>query len=172
MDLALQLDNATNNTSLVLAIEVGDEVLLFPGDAQLGSWRTWPDVAFTVRDARGERTVRGKELLRRTTFYKVGHHGSHNATAKSGLELMGQRGLTAFIPLDEGVARRKHWPMPARKLFERLEEKTRGRIVKSDEDVAGAPGVAVTKRYVEVTLPRRAAGAAVGRAAGRMAMRT
>jgi len=37
--LALQLDSATNNTSLVLAIELLDtgEVLLFPGDAQAGN---------------------------------------------------------------------------------------------------------------------------------------
>ena len=42
-DLALQLDSATNNTSLVLAIErIADgKVLLFPGDAQQGNWRSW-----------------------------------------------------------------------------------------------------------------------------------
>ncbi|HET7088918.1 MAG TPA: hypothetical protein VFL17_09730, partial [Anaerolineae bacterium] len=41
-DLALQLDNATNNTSLVLAIElIGDgRVLLLPADAQLGNWKS------------------------------------------------------------------------------------------------------------------------------------
>lgn len=165
-ELALQLDNATNNTSLVLAIEVGDEVLLFPGDAQLGSWRTWQDVEFEVRDGTRDRKVKGKELLQRTTFYKVGHHGSHNATAISGLEIMGERGLTAFIPLDEGVARRKHWPMPARKLLARLQEKTHGRVVQSDIELDGErpPDVEVTDSYVEVTLPRRQPRAAVGRA--------
>jgi hypothetical protein len=157
-ELGIQLDNATNNTSLVLAIEVGGEVLLFPGDAQLGSWLTWPDVRFTVPGGERERTVRGEELLRRTTFYKVGHHGSHNATARPGLERMGERGLTAFIPLDEAVARKKQWPMPARKLEERLEEKTRGRVTKSDKDAEPFPGATVTERYVEVTLPLRPAG--------------
>jgi len=154
-ELALQLDNATNNTSLVLAIEVGGEVLLFPGDAQLGSWLTWRDVKFTVSDAGRRRIVTGADLLRRTTFYKVGHHASHNATAVPGLELMGERGLMAFIPLDEKVARNRHWPMPARKLYARLEEKTRGRVLKSDPDAdqARVPGVTVTKGYVEVTLP-------------------
>jgi hypothetical protein len=157
-ELALQLDNATNNTSLVLALEVEGEVLLFPADAQLGSWLSWPKVRFVVRDAGGERTVLGEELLRRTTFYKVGHHGSHNATAKPGLELMGERGLLAFIPLDEGVARNRSWPMPARKLLDRLEEKTRGRVTKSDKgaDQHALPGVQVTRQYVEVTLPRAA----------------
>jgi hypothetical protein len=38
--MALQLDSATNNTSLVLAIEIigTGEILLFPGDAQAGNW--------------------------------------------------------------------------------------------------------------------------------------
>ena len=45
--LALQLDDATNNTSLVLAFELADgRVLLFPADAQIGSWRSWLSVAF------------------------------------------------------------------------------------------------------------------------------
>jgi hypothetical protein len=41
--LSLQMDSATNNTSLVLAfefIETG-EVLLFAADAQIGSWKSW-----------------------------------------------------------------------------------------------------------------------------------
>ncbi len=44
-DLALQLDSATNNTSLALAIErVADgKVLLFPADAQEGNWVSWHD---------------------------------------------------------------------------------------------------------------------------------
>jgi hypothetical protein len=39
-DLALQLDNMTNNTSLALAIErISDgKVFLFPADSQLGNW--------------------------------------------------------------------------------------------------------------------------------------
>ena len=41
--LGLQLDSATNNTSLVLAFEFSDtgEVLLFAADAQIGSWKSW-----------------------------------------------------------------------------------------------------------------------------------
>jgi hypothetical protein len=82
--LALQLDSATNNTSLVLAIELADgDVLLFVGDAQVGSWLSWHELKWRV----GTRTVTGPDLLKRTIFYKVGHHGSHNATlSKEGLE--------------------------------------------------------------------------------------
>lgn len=147
-DLALQLDNATNNTSLVLAFEVDGRVLLFPGDAQLGSWLSWQDVAFTVRDGAATRRVTAEELLGRTVFYKVGHHASHNATATAkGLELMGDAGLTAFIPVDAEVATSKGWTMPAPKLYARLEEKTHGRVSRSD--VAVDP----KELYVDFSLP-------------------
>ena len=43
--MALQLDSATNNTSLVLAIELGNQdVLLFVADAQVGNWLSWQDL--------------------------------------------------------------------------------------------------------------------------------
>jgi len=50
--------------------------------------------------------VTGPDLLARTVFYKVGHHGSHNATLRQqGLEQM-KRLKTAVIPVDEVVAKR------------------------------------------------------------------
>jgi hypothetical protein len=140
-DLALQLDNATNNTSLVLAIErIADGlVLLFPGDAQQGNWLSWhhADLAFSVPGGNGHGTVRAADLLKRTVFYKVGHHASHNATLKAkGLELMEHPDMVAFIPVDRQVALTRHpqgsWRMPARPLFRRLLEKTGGRVARSD----------------------------------------
>jgi len=141
--LALQLDSVTNNTSLVLAIErIADgRVLLFPADAQQGSWLSWhqPAIAWKVPDSAAKtRDVTAEDLLKRTVFYKVGHHASHNATAQGkGLELMANEGeLTAFIPVDRAVALGRHpagsWKMPARKLYRRLLEKCGGRVVRSD----------------------------------------
>ena len=68
-----------NNTSLVLAIELVDtgRVLMFTGDAQRGSWFSWSKLKWPVP---GTDDVSAKELLARTVLYKVGHHGSHNAT--------------------------------------------------------------------------------------------
>ena len=44
-ELALNLDNDVNNTSLVLAFELGEpgsgQVLLFASDAQVGNWLSW-----------------------------------------------------------------------------------------------------------------------------------
>ena len=147
--LAIKLDSFTNNTSLVVAIErVSDgKVLLFPGDAQEGNWLSWhdPKNKWTVTPGDGESaTVTAKDLLARTIFYKVGHHSSHNATAKAkGLEMMtSQSELTAFIPVDRQVALGRSpkgsWKMPARQLYRRLLEQCDGRVVRSDLGWAAA----------------------------------
>jgi hypothetical protein len=159
--LALDLDSDTNNTSLVLAIEFvkTGEVLLFVGDAQVGNWQSWADVQFTVPGR--EKPLPAHDLLNRTVFYKVGHHGSHNATLKQGgLELMNQPGLVAFIPLDKATAQAqgKHgWDMPAGPLFDALKKKAEGRVVISDAKEAlsakaKAAGVKATAAYVDYFL--------------------
>jgi len=66
--IAVALESAVNGTSLVLLFECGDAYLLFAGDAQWGTWNRM----LQDRDA--------QQLLKRVNFFKVGHHGSHNAT--------------------------------------------------------------------------------------------
>jgi hypothetical protein len=141
-DLALQLDSSTNNTSLAFAIErVSDgKVLLFTADAQQGSWLSWhdPKMQWTVKNKAGKKEiVSAAELLSRTVFYKVGHHASHNATAKAkGLEMMKSNELVAFIPVDRAVALTRNppgsWRMPARPLYLRLLQRCTGRVLRSD----------------------------------------
>src|SRR5882757_7995838 len=68
------LESARNNTSLFMVLQVGELHFLFPGDAQHGAWqhvRTNPDAL---------------ALIENVDFYKVGHHGSHNATPKPFIE--------------------------------------------------------------------------------------
>jgi beta-lactamase superfamily II metal-dependent hydrolase len=135
--LALQLDNGLNNTSLVLAFELTatGEVLLFPGDAQIGSWKSWLGLEWQLKDSGAEpKSFNTTELLQRTVFYKVGHHGSHNATLKDGgLEVMTAPDLVAAIPVDQVFANHsKRWEMPARALYERLQASTAGRILRAD----------------------------------------
>jgi hypothetical protein len=135
-DFALQLDNLTNNTSLALAFEIceGGPVILMAADAQLGNWLSWHDYTWEVPSSKGQtRAIKAKDLLARTLVYKVGHHSSHNATAVAhGLEMMTNESLVALIPLDKKVAIKKKWPMPAKRLYERLLEKTKGRVLRSD----------------------------------------
>ncbi len=156
--LALDLDSDTNNTSLVLAFEFKKgEVLLFVGDAQVGSWQSWGRLEFNVPGS--QKPVTGEDLLKRTVFYKVGHHCSHNATMKEGgLEMMNRRDLVAFIPLDQKTADKQGsegWEMPAPRLFERLNEKAGRRVVISDTDPpeeAIKAGVRFTSTYVDYFL--------------------
>ncbi len=81
------LDKAMNNTSVILLFEAGRQNLLFPGDAQIESW----EYALSQR--------RFRNALQDVTFYKVGHHGSLNATPKS---------------LWEGFTRKSRRPLPNR----------------------------------------------------------
>jgi len=136
--LALNMDSYTNNTSLVLAIELIDsgKVLLFPGDAQGGNWRSWKDTSWTVEDKDGAVTeITGPDLVRRTAFYKVGHHGSHNGTLIEFLRQM-RDDLVAMVPVNEVWAKgEKNWEHPGETLFQELKKQTRGRIIRADTRV-------------------------------------
>jgi len=133
-ELALQLDKRTNNTSLVLAFEIiaSRHVLIFAADAQIGNWQTWHTVVFPANGARPR--VTGKDLLERAVFYKVGHHGSRNATMSTGgLELMTSLEI-AFNPTDRDMAKKVKWEdIPAKNLNEKLKRSTSGRLIQSDQ---------------------------------------
>ncbi|MGH8432773.1 MAG: hypothetical protein ACREUF_20485, partial [Solimonas sp.] len=146
--LALKMDSDTNNTSLVLAFELPDgQVLLFPGDAQVGNWLSWGSQTYPRKAKDGAPPpVTIDDLLRRVTFYKVGHHASHNATLRqAGLEKMTDGRLTAAIPVVEAVAAiqgpgrktaGKGWKMPYPDLYAELQHRTKGRIVRGDGNPA------------------------------------
>lgn len=150
--LALQLDSATNNTSLVLAIELANgDVLLFAADAQVGNWVSWQDLSWAV----GGRAVTGPDLLRRTIVYKVGHHGSFNATLREkGLEMMDSL-QTALVPVDHDMAVKKHWdkiPLPT--LMDALMAKAKGAVVRADQPGPAclAQQLVEDKLYFELTV--------------------
>lgn len=136
--LALQMDSYTNNTSLVLAFELpkSKDVLLFVGDAQIGNWLSWHDQAYTTSDGR---ELSAAQLLARTVLYKVGHHGSHNATLREqGFELMTHPDLMAMLPVEaDGVTRLGYGQMPLKSLVERLRDRTAGRILRVDQPWTG-----------------------------------
>jgi hypothetical protein len=150
-ELALQLDSLTNNTSLVLAIELrSGDVLLFAADAQVGNWLSWQQLTWTV----GGKTVTGPDLLKRAIFYKVGHHGSHNATLKAqGLEQM-ERLRVAMIPVDQEMAAKKRWGhMPLDELVTALNEHAKGVVLRVDKPMpATQEKVVEDPLFFEVTL--------------------
>jgi hypothetical protein len=67
--LVRAMDNALNNTSVILLIKAGQKKFLFPGDAQ---WENWE---YALKKTAMQ--------LSDVDVYKVGHHGSLNATPKT-----------------------------------------------------------------------------------------
>jgi hypothetical protein len=71
LQIVRMLDQQMNNTSVILLFQIGKKKLLFPGDAQIENWQF----------ALGQKKY--QSLLASVNLYKVGHHGSRNATPKS-----------------------------------------------------------------------------------------
>jgi hypothetical protein len=116
---------------------------------------SWQTVKFNID---GDE-VTASDLLARTVFYKAGHHASHNATGRNtGLELMEEPEIRAFIPVDRQVALTRNpkgsWQMPARPLYRRLLEKCRGRVVRADlgwaADAKDAEDLKTEKEFVDL----------------------
>jgi hypothetical protein len=70
LGIVTALDGVMNNTSVILLLEAGSKKLLFPGDAQLENW------SYALQSDLAP-------LLDDVDLYKVGHHGSLNATPKA-----------------------------------------------------------------------------------------
>jgi hypothetical protein len=84
-----KIENFLNNQSLVVLFEFDDKKLLFAGDAQGGNWEYWLyKTEGPLKDPTdaGEIIETSKELLQTIDFYKVGHHGSTNATPIPAIE--------------------------------------------------------------------------------------
>ena len=87
---AKQLNAFLNNQSLVVLFTFKGKNLLFVGDAQAGNWEHWlfntdaPD-----KSPSGVVAPMARQILASLNFYKVGHHGSGNATPKAAVEMMG-----------------------------------------------------------------------------------
>lgn len=143
--LALSMNDGVNNTSLVLAFELPStkKILLFAGDAQRGNWISWTDNEWEE----GDRTITARDLLGRTVLYKVGHHGSHNATLAGSDEdkyanlswmahgkYAGE--FTAMITaVNEWALRVKPpWIHPLPSIRKALSEKAQGRVLQMDID--------------------------------------
>jgi hypothetical protein len=69
------LDDVLNNTSLILLIQTGPIRMLFPGDAQIENWN------YALKNAADREDMLTELAL--VDLYKVGHHGSRNATPRT-----------------------------------------------------------------------------------------
>jgi hypothetical protein len=150
-NLALKLNAGINNTSLVLAFELPNskKILFFAGDAQRGNWISWTQNEWKE----GAETITVRDLLARTVLYKVGHHGSHNATLNgtatdphASLEWMATGPaageFTAMITAVNEWAMTKNnppWRHPLPSIKRALVQKTQGRVFQTDEAVPSRP---------------------------------
>jgi hypothetical protein len=120
LEIVRSLDDQMNNTSVILLFEVGRKKLLFPGDAQIENW------SYALEDAPDHKKTHA--LLANVDFYKVGHHGSLNATPKKLLwEGFKKRGagkhlktMLSTLPGKHGKAR-NDTEVPRRPLLKALE---------------------------------------------------
>ena len=85
VDNLLEIDKASNNTSIVFALEWRGWRLVFSGDAEIRSWKT----------------MNQKGVLKPVHFLKVSHHGSHNGTPADDI-------FDAILPANPPDARPRH----------------------------------------------------------------
>jgi hypothetical protein len=161
--LALKLNQGINNTSLAIAFELprSKKVLFFAADAQRGNWFSWKDVTFQD----GGNTVDARSLLARTVLYKVGHHGSHNATLSGTVDdphanlswmAHGEHAdeFVAMITAVNKWATTKNdppWIHPLPSIKEALVKKAQGRVLQTDEDGPTKPGAVSAARWKAFT---------------------
>ena len=128
--LAFTIDQAINNTSVVTLLSFRGKHLLLAGDAQYGNWNYW-------LQQQGS-----DDLLAEVNFYKVGHHGSFNATPKKALEKMTRKGFAAMASTQSAP-----WAsIPLDKLVAALQDCASGFVRSDSIPVKGAPnGPAVKK---------------------------
>jgi hypothetical protein len=118
---------------------VGKAYLLFPGDAQWGTWQN------ALKDPEFG------DLLAKTNFLKVGHHGSHNATPKDFVEqILAKDGFAAMVCTRE-TKKFKRIPLPS--LLTALGKHSGNRIARSDETTAVKGFTRVEDVYTETTIP-------------------
>jgi beta-lactamase superfamily II metal-dependent hydrolase len=141
---AKQLDAMLNNQSLVVLFEWKGKKLLFAGDAQGGNWENWlfsTDKPMTDPSSL-QLTAGAKAILQSLDFYKVGHHGSTNATPIPAVDAMGPSfvAMCSTEPGTFGSVENKS-EVPRLPLLEALEKKSM--LVRSDQIAVDTPDVEV-----------------------------
>jgi hypothetical protein len=81
-------DKTLNNQSLVILFSFAGKNLLFAGDAQWGNWENFLYGGAFGTPGHTEMTKQASQILNNIHFYKVGHHGSRNATPKDAVAAM------------------------------------------------------------------------------------
>jgi beta-lactamase superfamily II metal-dependent hydrolase len=127
-----KLDGTLNNQSLVVLFTCNGKKLLFVGDAQWGNWASWL-YGRAVTGSDPGISDRAKGILGSIDFYKVGHHGSTNATPIPAVGALNQK-CACMCSTARGcygkLASKTEVPRTA--LIDALETRSGNRLVCSD----------------------------------------
>lgn len=111
--LALVLDSARNNSSLVILFRFKGKALLFPGDAQWGNWQSWIE------------NDNAADLLGDVDFFKVAHHGSDNATPVDVVAKLKEKDLAVMV----STQILPYPTIPRMPLIKALDKRSKGNVV-------------------------------------------
>jgi len=136
---AKKADNALNNQSLVVLFTFAGKTMLFSGDAQWGNWANFlfggPAIG---APGHTKLTERSAGILGKLDFYKVGHHGSTNATPIDVVNAM-KKGCFAMCSTDPGAYGNpvKGTEVPRTPLMTALEQQSGQKLARSDQVPVG-----------------------------------
>ena len=140
-ELVRIVDDAMNNTSVILLFTIGKTRLLFPGDAQIENWE------YALKKSKQSKQILAR--LEQVNVYKVGHHGSRNATPKTLWRTFKNRrkGLKTVMSTKSGKFPGRSGSgteVPRQSLLQALQKETK---LTNTQDLAG------TKKEFFVDLP-------------------
>lgn len=125
---AIAADKTLNNQSLVILFTFRGKQLLFAGDAQWGNWENFLYGGAYGTPGHTELTSKAKTILGQLDFYKVGHHGSTNATPKDAVAAM-RHGCVGMCSTQPGA----YNEVPRGPLLKALSDKMDGQLARSDQ---------------------------------------
>lgn len=125
---AREADKYLNNQSLVVLFTIGGKNLLFSGDAQRGNWENFLYGGVFGTPGHTELCPEAKAILGNIDFYKVGHHGSANATPKEAVSAL-RLGCVGMCSTAMGA----YNEVPRGPLLNALMERMNGQLARSDQ---------------------------------------
>jgi hypothetical protein len=137
---AAAADKTLNNQSLVVLFGFAGKNLLFAGDAQWGNWENFLYGGAYGTPGHTEMTSKARAILNKIDFYKVGHHGSANATPKDAVAAM-RLGCVGMCSTQIGA----YNEVPREPLLDALRARMNGQLARSDQVAASADNPANNK---------------------------
>jgi len=122
-------DKTLNNQSLVVLFSFAGKNLLFVGDAQWGNWENFLYGGAFGTPGHTKMTDEATKILENIDFYKVGHHGSRNATPKDAVAAMMRLGCACMC----STQIKAYNEVPRGPLMQALSTQMKGKLARSDQ---------------------------------------